>query len=120
MLLATILQSLRLALVSRQAARVGLQELFLSWRSLQRNADYVLRRYQPGIVALHKHESVNFGKGRNAVATVQADSLIIGDSRLNNRDVQSDKANMFDDALWAKVLRTDHVKSFSPETLAIF
>ena len=82
--------------------------------------DYVLRRYEPGIVALHKHESVNFGKGRNAVAALQADSLIIGDSPLNDRDVHSDKANMFDGAFWAKVLRTDYVKTFSPEVLAVF
>ena len=90
------------------------------FRSLQRNVlDYVLRRYQPSIVAPHEHESVNFGKGRNAVATLQADSLIIGNSRLDNRDVQPDEANMFDGAFWAKVFRAYHVKTLLPETLVV-
>lgn len=61
---------------------------------------------------------MNLGKWRNAVATLQRDSLIIGGRHLSDSGIQSYETNMLNGAFCEKVFPTRHVKSILPELLA--
>jgi len=61
---------------------------------------------------------MNFGEWRNAVVILQRDSGIVGERHLGNRCVQSDAANVLDQAFWSKVFPTRHFKPVVPELLA--
>jgi hypothetical protein len=62
---------------------------------------------------------VDFGKCRDIVATFQRDSTGVRDVGVNDHDIGTSRAYLFDGAYRMKVFPTNHLESLGPETLIV-